>query len=40
MKGKDLNLGILAKDKACGEMWNIQEDILRFTIEMDDKPAT
>ena len=40
MKDKDLNLGILAEDKALGVMWNIQEDILRFIIKMDDKPAT
>ena len=40
MKDKDLNLGILAEDKALGVMWNIQEDILRFIIKMDEKPAT
>ena len=40
VKDKDLNLGTLPEDKVLGVKWNIQEDILRFIIRMNDKPAT
>ena len=40
VKDKNLNLGILPEDKAFGVKWNIQEDMLRFIIKMNDKPAT
>ena len=40
VKDKELNLGILAEDKAFGVKWNIQEDTLGFIIKINDKPAT
>ena len=40
VKDKNLNLGILPENKALGVKWNTQEDMLRFIIKMNDKPAT